>query len=104
MSGWSARAGFAIALLTVGASPPVLGSDVFNGKKIYQAHCRGCHGASGRGDMPGTPNISRGVGLLNSDVVLWEAIADGKRAMPGYRGVLSEQDILDVISYLRTLN
>jgi cytochrome c6 len=32
------------------------------------------------------------------------SIKSGKTAMPAYRGVLSDQDILNVIAYLRTLN
>ncbi len=41
---------------------------------------------------------------MSSDRALITFIQSGKAAMPAYRGVLSNQDTLDVIAYLRTLN
>ncbi len=39
-----------------------------------------------------------------SDQDLIDAIADGKgAAMPAWRGILSDQDLPDVVAYLRTL-
>ena len=81
----------------------VSAADVFNGKSVYATYCQGCHGRSGRGEMAGTPNFSRGGTLMKPDLSLYRQIADGKNAMPGFRGVLSEHEILDVISYIRTL-
>lgn len=78
-------------------------ADVFNGKMVYTDYCQGCHGRSGRGEMPGTPNFSRGGTLMKPDLSLYRQIADGRNAMPGFLGVLSEQEILDVVSYIRTL-
>ena len=54
--------------------------------------------------MVGAPNFSEGEGLINPDSKLLISIQNGKNAMPAYRGVLSDQDILDAIAYLRTLN
>jgi mono/diheme cytochrome c family protein len=34
--------------------------------------------------------------------VLFQAISDGKGGMPAFRGILDEQEILDVIAHLRT--
>ena len=81
----------------------VSAADVFNGKAVYTSYCQGCHGRSGRGEMPGTPNFTRGGTLMQPDLSLYRQIADGKNAMPGFRGVLNENEILDVISYIRTL-
>jgi len=41
--------------------------------------------------------------LLRPDVFILATIKEGKNAMPSYQGVLKDQDILDVIAYLRTL-
>jgi mono/diheme cytochrome c family protein len=41
--------------------------------------------------------------MLQPDMVLLERIRAGRNAMPGYRGVLSDRDILSVIAYTRTL-
>jgi mono/diheme cytochrome c family protein len=77
---------------------------VFNGQALYKTHCEGCHGAGGRGALPGTPNFATGQGLTQPDTLLFRSIRDGKLVMPGYRGVLSDYEILDVIAYLRTFN
>jgi len=52
--------------------------------------------------MPGAPDFSRNEQLMQPDVTLYETIRRGQGAMPGYRGVLRNEDILDVISYIRT--
>lgn len=54
--------------------------------------------------MIGAPNFAQSEGLMSPDRTLLISIQTGKAAMPAYRGVLSDQDILDVIAYLRTLN
>ncbi len=54
--------------------------------------------------MPGAPNFAQDEGLMSPDGTLFISIQSGKAAMPAYRGVLSNQDILNVIAYLRTLN
>jgi mono/diheme cytochrome c family protein len=81
----------------------VSAGDVFNGKAVYTDYCQGCHGRTGRGEMPGTPNFSRGGTMMKPDLALYRQIANGRNAMPGFLGVLSEQEILDVVSYIRTL-
>jgi cytochrome c6 len=79
-------------------------ADPNKGSEIYQSHCASCHGVSGVSVMVGAPNFSEGEGLINPDSKLLISIQNGKNAMPAYRGVLSDQDILDAIAYLRTLN
>lgn len=79
-------------------------ADPSKGAEIYSMHCASCHGASGISVMPGVPNFSKSEGLMSSDRALITFIQSGKAAMPAYRGVLSNQDTLDVIAYLRTLN
>jgi mono/diheme cytochrome c family protein len=54
--------------------------------------------------MIGAPNFAQGDALMSPDSTLLISIQSGKGPMPAYRGVLSDQDILDVIAYLRTFN
>ena len=75
--------------------------DVYTGTSVSKSHCSGCHGVSGRGEVGNAPDFSRGEGLRQSDVVLFEKISRGAGAMPGYRGMLTDQEIFDVISYIR---
>jgi mono/diheme cytochrome c family protein len=94
----------AISLLALCLAPRLQAADVFNGQSLYRLHCEGCHGANGSGALPGTPNFATGQGLMQPDTHLYQSIRDGKLVMPGFRGVLSDYEILDVIAYLRTFN
>ena len=53
--------------------------------------------------LPEAPNLARGEGLMQPDMMLLVSIKTGKNAMPGFMGILKDQDILDVIAYTRTL-
>jgi len=79
-------------------------ADTNKGAELYAMHCATCHGVSGISVMPGAPNFAQSEGLMSPDGALLISIKSGKVAMPAYRGVLSDQDILNVIAYLRTLN
>jgi len=79
-------------------------ADTNKGAEVYTMHCASCHGVSGVSVMPGAPNFAQDEGLMSPDRTLFISIQSGKAAMPAYRGVLSDQDILNVIAYLRTLN
>lgn len=79
----------------------------FAGEKIYARYCLNCHGAKGRGQMAGTPDFSwRGAmhnGLGTTDPELSARILQGKGICPGFRGILSDEDVSNVITHLRTL-
>ena len=78
-------------------------ADVFAGQPIYQAHCANCHGLDGKPILPGTPDFTRGSGLMAPDSVLVPTMKAGKGLMPGFEHILSEKDILDALAYTRTL-
>jgi cytochrome c6 len=91
-------------LLLIGlVAPAAWAADPQKGGKLYTKNCKSCHGADGMGQMPGLPDFRRGEGLMRSDNDLLQFIRNGSGMMPAYRGLLSDRDILDVISYLRTL-
>lgn len=76
---------------------------MINGQRIFAAHCAACHGMTGTPVMPNAPAFSRGERLMQPDVMLLQSIKFGRAAMPGFMGMLSDREILDVISFLRTL-
>ena len=78
-------------------------ADINNGRTIYQRHCAMCHGANGSPGMAGAADFRRGQGLMQSERALYKRIEQGDKACPAYRGILSEQEIYDVIAYIRTL-
>jgi cytochrome c6 len=78
-------------------------ADVMKGGQIYRMHCANCHGASGIGAMPNAPSFARGERMMQPDPMLLASIRRGRGAMPGFFGVLSDRDTLDVIAYLRSM-
>ena len=76
--------------------------DAIKGRQVYEQYCKSCHGVRGQGALPLAPNFTRGEGLMQSDRALVSVIASGKKVMPGFRGLLDEQEILDVIAFIRT--
>ena len=73
------------------------------GKKLYNQHCSSCHGADGTPTLPGAPNLKRGERLLQSDVAILNSIKSGRGMMPAFAAQLNDDDIFDVIAYMRTL-
>lgn len=82
---------------------PAAAADMVNGQKIYAQHCKVCHGDRGLPVMPQAPAFNRGERLMQPDLMLLSSIRAGRNAMPGFMGLLSDREILDVISYLRVL-
>ena len=91
------------ALLLVMQPVSVFAADLDKGKNLYLIHCSGCHGEKGFSHMPQVPNFARGEGLAQPDPVLMDAIRAGSDARPPFLGILNDREILDVISYVRTL-
>lgn len=79
-------------------------ADPAKGGELYAIHCATCHGVAGNSVMLGAPNFAQNERLVTPDGELLISIQSGKAAMPAYKGILSDQDILNIISYLRTLN
>lgn len=93
---------FAALLLVLGAAN-VHAGDIDKGGKLYARHCATCHGTDGVNVMPDAPNFAHSERLLRPDVFILAAIKEGKNAMPAFQGMLKDEEIMDVIAYLRTL-
>lgn len=78
-------------------------ADAGNGQKLYMTHCAGCHGSNGISVMPEAPNLASFELFNKPDQDLIDMMLSGSDRMPPYMGILNEGEILDVISYLRTL-
>lgn len=93
------------------ASSPTNGGDPAKGKTVYGTYCANCHGLTGKGDGPiGQSLLPPAANLTTSgnksDTELLKTIQNGRpgTAMPSWKGDLSAQDILNVLSYIRTLS
>lgn len=80
------------------------------GSDIYRKGCVACHGADGKGSIPGAPNFNDPKGVLSqADAVLESAIRNGKKttgksiAMPpnGGESGLTMEEIKSVVTYMR---
>ena len=85
-------------------------ADVATGKVVYSQTCIACHGAGGKGMIPGVRDLTASDGALaKSDEELVKNISDGFQtpgsamAMPpkGGNPTLTEEDVKAVLAYLR---
>ncbi|HSZ71809.1 MAG TPA: SirB2 family protein [Cytophagaceae bacterium] len=71
-----------------------------NGKAIYVQVCSACHGQDGKLGVSGAKDLSQSK-LTHTETVLM--IAKGKGLMQSYEGMLSEQEIEAVATYIEGL-
>ena len=94
-------AGIAAALLVMETG--LQAADIYNGQQVYELHCQSCHGADGRSMELGVPDFSRGESLFRPDTDLVRELREGGGMHPAYRGLLSDDEMRDVLAYIRTL-
>ena len=91
------------------------GGDAANGKAVYagKGGCVNCHGAAGRGDGPAgkmlnppPADFTNQKSKAKKDAELLKIIQDGRTgtAMAAFKGQLSEQEIRDLLAYVRSLS
>jgi mono/diheme cytochrome c family protein len=84
-------------------------ASVARGLELYQQNCVTCHGVDGRGDGPTAPTLNPAPSDFrlhvpyHTDVELFRFIADGYpgTAMPAWRDEFSEEDIWNLVNFLR---
>lgn len=91
---------------------PMAGSaqSVERGKALWKQDCEVCHGAQGRGDGLATATLPRKPKDLTRiakppvfpDGVVAYRIANGGDIMPAWKSALSERDIWDLVSFIRS--
>src|SRR5579883_1011517 len=75
-----------------------------NAVELFRQNCAECHGSTGKG-LPehGTPDFtSRSVQSAMSDQQVVSTIRDGKGRMPAWAGKLSDSQIAELASYVRS--
>jgi cbb3-type cytochrome c oxidase subunit III len=100
---------------------PAQAGAVAHGRTVYEAHCVECHGETGRGDGPASSELaprprdfsagkykirSTDTGSVPTDQDLVRSVRQGLfgTAMPAWSGLLPEQDIADVVQYVKSLS
>jgi mono/diheme cytochrome c family protein len=88
----------------------VASGDPTKGKILYATNCLICHGERGKGDgvigaslRPPPADLTAPQTKAKSDKDLRVVILDGRGAMPAWKNRLKEQDVQNVLAYIRSL-
>ena len=81
------------------------------GADVFKNNCVACHGSQGHGDGPAStaldpaPKNLPELGTIVDDDYLFWRISTGKpgTAMTAWKGVLTDEQIWQVVSFIRTL-
>ena len=94
-------------------APETTDEALLRGAAIYAANCATCHGETGLGDGPVSASldpkpapISHTTQMLADDLLFYRISEGGipfQTAMPAWKGVFTEQQIWDVVAYVREL-
>ena len=109
--------GLTLVAVTVAGSGLGRAQSAAEGQKVYMTYCSSCHGDKGRGDgaagkaLPVKPADHTDGKLMNSfsDEFLINIISKGGAAvgkssfMPAWGGVLKENQLQDLLAYLRSI-
>jgi mono/diheme cytochrome c family protein len=96
----------AVILLAVSIAGPAFAQT--SGADTYKAKCASCHGGDGLAATPMAKAMKvksfKDAEMVKApDAQFIAATKDGKGKMPAYTGKLTDAQIKDVISYIRTL-
>ena len=100
-----------LTLLVAWAGPAAAG-DVEGGQAIFKKNCAMCHGPNGAGDgpmgkmlNPHPPSFTDADRMATrTDEDLVTRIKEGKSPMPSYGSRLNDNQIQDVLAYIRSLS
>ena len=90
---------------------PRSAESIARGRQLFEKNCAVCHGAQGRGDgaaaeaLPQRPDdLSRiAPPPIFPDGVVAYRIINGVKMMPAFKSTLSENEIWDLLNFIRSL-
>lgn len=74
--------------------------DSRRGEELYRASCVVCHGPRATGGIG--PRLANNPVLLN-DEAFWKIVYKGQHVMPPLKGAVTEQQMADILAWLKTL-
>lgn len=87
----------------------ILATSVFadSAQDLYKSKCQGCHGADGKasavGKKMGAKDFSDPDVIKMSEADLAKITSEGKNKMPSYKGKLTDDQIKDLVKYIRQM-
>jgi len=101
------KAAVALGVLSVGIGIPALAEDS-PGAGLFRSNCVICHGGDASGNTAlgkkfkvrdlKSPDVQK-----SSDTELFDVISKGKKPMPGFADRLKDEQIRQIIAYIRDL-
>lgn len=93
-----------LALALASATPSTaFAVDLLKGQTHYNMHCASCHGMTGMPVLPNVPNFAKRERLEQPDFVLLQSVKIGKSHTPPFLGILKDDEITNILQYIRTL-
>ena len=96
------------------ASNPIPRSteSIAKGKELFERYCVACHGSGGKGDGMAVATLPCRPDDLSTlppppifpDGIIAYRIANGAEGMPAWKNVLAENEIWDLLNFIRSLN
>ena len=86
-----------ILMMVLAISQPAY-ADI-SGEALFKTYCASCHGSNGEGSA--IANFKLSERLVKSDEELSKTIREGKGQMPAWGFLFSEEDIKNVLQYIR---
>ncbi len=76
---------------------------ITSGEQIYKSVCQGCHMSDGKGATGAGryPSLANNENLEYAEYAIF-VITYGQKAMPAMGEVLTDEQIVDVVTYIRT--
>jgi len=91
---------FAIILFSSFSNFSARQADIYKGKKVFESKCAKCHGTDGTKGKWGAKNLQ--VSRLG-DPEMRTIITKGKRIMPAWGQRLTDDEMISVMDYIKTL-
>lgn len=73
---------------------------VAHGKALYAGNCVACHGQDGKAGIAGAKNLT--ISQLDESGII-NIISNGKNAMPPYKKVFNEQEMVALAKYVQSI-
>lgn len=95
----------AVLLLAASLAAPAFAQDAAT---LYRTKCQMCHGSDGKGQTTMGPKLNvrdfhSPAVAKESDSMLFDITKKGKNKMPAYNGKLTDDQIKDLVKYIRSL-
>ncbi len=112
-----ATVGVGMVLVAASVAPAAAAGDAGKGKAIYAKSCAGCHGPEGKGNgaaaaamNPKPTNLTDKASISKLDdaalskVIVKGGVGTGKSPLMPAFSQLKDQDVKDVIAYIRSIS